>query len=192
MNYEAWMKLTEEEMVKVPNSELPEIPKEQLTNFLTSAKMIRVEGELMWEVIQETPTRKTTGQFPLQKKKLVQGQTFWYQFDPTMGTYSLDLEQAEPTTDEEPIGQYGVEWMKNMEKNYPETVDYLRLQHRFLTIARVVDQEANQYMEFLNEQFEQMNPRPTNFEDILKWERARMYYSEGIVMREKVLVMRNV
>jgi hypothetical protein len=76
-----------------------------------------------------------------------------------------------------------------METQYPEWVEVLRFQHRYLTEARKVDESAWEYRMLLDEQYAKANPRPnTGFEENLRWERTRQYYTDSTVMRERILV----
>ena len=188
MTYEQWMNLTESEKLALAESEYPEIPKEQLRNFLTKAVVKKVDGVMGWEVTQEHRNKKTTAWFPEYKQSIVNGIPMWYIFNPIEGTYRLNIE-TEPTMEEEPIGSYGQAWMYFMEDNYPEWVEVLRFQHRYLTMAREIDRSAWAYRMMLDKQYEQMNPRPnTGFEDNLTWERTRQFYTDSMVMRERILI----
>ena len=74
-------------------------------------------------------------------------------------------------------------------KNHPELVEVMRMKHSFLTTARSVDRSAWEYRDLLDRQYEQMYPRPNGtFEQNLAWERTRAFYTDGTVMRERVLV----
>ncbi|MGN0676351.1 MAG: TnpV protein [Ruminococcus sp.] len=188
MNYEKWITLTAEEQQRVPDEELPSIPPELLENSLTEAKAMRVDGKLGWETTQKVPNGKNTRWFPEYRMKMVSGQEFWYKFNPICGLYTLNLTGLEPTLEKQPIGIYGMKWMDFMEENYPHLVEEMKLYHRYLTVARSVDKSAQDYRDLLDKQYEQMNPRPTNFEEVLKWEQARMFYSDSTVMREIVLI----
>ncbi|HAS78683.1 MAG TPA: TnpV protein [Ruminococcus sp.] len=137
---------------------------------------------------QKVPNGKETMWFPEYRMKIVGKQEFWYKFDPICGLYSLNLTGLEPSMKEEPIGIYGLRWMDFMEENYPHLVEEMKLYHRYLTVARSVNRNAMEYRDLLDSQYEQMTPRPTDFEEILKWERARAFYSDSTVMRERVLV----
>lgn len=87
----------------------------------------------------------------------------------------------------EEIGSYGRMWMRFMEERHPELVQEMR-PGQYEAIARSVDQSAWEYRALLDAQYEQMNPRPSDFEAALQWERARAFYTDSAVMREKVLV----
>ena len=183
-----YVEISSTQKMNISEEEYPVIPKEQLRNGLTASRIVKTEsGELMWEVTQKTSDGTKTYRFPERRKKIVNGQTLWYKFNPVMGTYSLNLRNTEPSLEEEPIGLYGQEWMRNMEANYSHLVTQLKYEHRYLTVARTVDREAENYRELLDSQYETEFPRPRTFEETLKWEKARMFHSENTVMREIVL-----
>jgi hypothetical protein len=82
-------------------------------------------------------------------------------------------------------------WMKFMQEHHPHLVDEMRHKRTFLTVARSVDESAWTYRELLDRQYMEANPRPeVSFEKIAAWERTRAFYTDGQVMREKVLVPR--
>ena len=152
MKYEEVQKLTTEEMQQIPDAELPEVPKEMLHNFLTQSKAMRKDGVLGWEVIQETKQGSKTYFLPLLKSKQIGSVTFWFQVNPTIGTYEMRTEPEEPTMEEEPVGSYGIKWMQWMEDNHPEKVEEMRFFHRYLTVARSVDARAWEYRNRLDQQ----------------------------------------
>ena len=78
-------------------------------------------------------------------------------------------------------------WMHFMETEHPELVRDIE-PGQFDAVARSVDRDAWAYRELLDAQYEQMNPRPSGFEQALQWERARAFYTDSAVMRERVLV----
>lgn len=189
MSYENWNKLTIEEQQNVPEDCLPEIPQEMLTNSLTSAVCKRVDGVIGWETTQRLTNGSNTRWFPAYKQKEIAGMMFWYRFDPMSATYSMNLTESEPTLDEEPIGMYGMRWMDFMEQQHPDLVELMQFRNNYLTVARSVDRSAQAYRELLDEQYAQMNPRPTeDYEEIRKWEETRKFYTDGTVMRERVLI----
>ena len=188
LNYEEWLNLNEDEKMNLTDAEMPQIPKEQLSNYLTAAKAEKKDGVIGWTVTQEIPNGSKTVWFPEYKTKEVNGLPVWFRFNPTNGTYEMQIE-AEASTEQEPIGSYGTAWMHFMESNHPELVEVMRMQHSFLTTARSVDKSAWEYRMLLDRQYEQMNPRPnTGFEANLRWERTRAFYTDGTVMRERVLI----
>ena len=87
----------------------------------------------------------------------------------------------------ETIGNYGKMWMRFMEEQHPELVQEMQ-PGQLEAVARSVDRAAWEYRELLDAQYEQMNPRSTDFEAALQWERARAFYTDSAVMRERVLV----
>ncbi|MCR5021810.1 TnpV protein [Ruminococcus sp.] len=188
MTYEKWKTLTEEEKQNVPDEDLPVIPVEQLRNSIVSARMVRMDGELGWESIQKVEDQENKMWFPEYKSQELEGQTIWYKFNPLNGTYSMNLSETEPTTEEEAIGIYGQKWMKWMEENYPERVTEMKFYHKYLTTARAVDSRAWEHKELLDRQYEKENPRPENFEEVLTWEQTRAFTVDSTVMRETVLV----
>ena len=188
LNYEEWLNLSEEEKMQLTDAEMPQIPKELLTNHLTAAKAVKKDGVIGWTVTQEITDGSKTKWFAEYKTKEVSGIPMWYRFNPMNGTYEMQIE-AEPSTEQEPIGSYGTAWMHFMESNHPEMVEVMRMKHSFLTTARSVNRSAWEYRELLDRQYEQMYPRPNGtFEENLAWERTRQFYTDGTVMRERVLV----
>ena len=188
LNYEEWLNLSDEQKMSLTDAEMPQIPAEQLTNHLTAAKAAKKDGVIGWTVTQEIRNGSRTQWFPEFKQQKVNGIPMWYRFNPMVGTYSLQIE-AEPSMEEEPIGSYGMAWMHFMESNHPELVEVMRMQHSFLTTARSVDKSAWEYRMLLDEQYAKANPRPnTGFEANLRWEKTRAFYTDGTVMRERVLI----
>ena len=188
LNYEEWLNLSEDEKMRLTDAEMPQIPQAQLTNHLTAAKAEKRDGVIGWTVTQEIRNGSRTLWFAEHKQQEVNGIPMWYRFNPMNGTYEMQIE-TEPTTEQEPIGSYGTAWMHFMEENHPELVEVMRMQHKFLTTARSVDRSAWEYRELLDRQYEQMYPRPNGtFEENLRWEKTRAFYTDGTVMRERVLI----
>ena len=188
MKYEEWLNLSDEQKMNLTDAEMPQIPADRLTNHLTAAKAEKKDGVIGWTVTQEIRNGSRTQWFPEFKQQKVNGIPMWYRFNPMIGTYSLQIE-AELSMEEEPIGSYGMAWMHFMEENHPELVEVMRMQHRFLTTARSVDRSAWEDRELLDRQYEQMYPRPNGtFEENLRWEKTRAFYTDGTVMRERVLI----
>jgi hypothetical protein len=192
MTYEQWKALTTDEQNSVPDENLPEISPELLSNKLTSAVCKRVHGVIGWELTQTySETERTTQWFPAYKLEKVQSQEIWYKLDPLFGTYSMNLTDEEPSLEEEPIGPYGMAWMHFMEENHEDLIEVMQFHGNYLTVARSVDRSAKAYKELLDRQYAEMNPRPTeSYEEIQKWEFTRNFYTDGTVMRERVLVPR--
>ena len=188
LNYEEWLTMSEDEKMQLTDAEMPQIPADRLTNHLTAAKAEKKDGVIGWTVTQEIRNGSRTQWFPEFKQQKVNGIPMWYRFNPMIGTYSLQIE-AEPSMEEEPIGSYGMAWIHFMESNHPELVEVMRMKHSFLTTARSVDKSAWEYRMLLDEQYAKANPRPnTGFEANLRWEKTRAFYTDGTVMRERVLI----
>ena len=188
LNYEEWLNLSEEQKLNLTDAELPQIPADLLTNHLTESKAEKRDGVMGWTITQEIKNGSRTLWFPEFRQKKVNGIPMWYRFNPMNATYELQVE-TEPSMEQEPIGSYGTAWMHFMEDNHPELVEVMRMKHSFLTMARSVDKSAWEYRELLDRQYEQMNPRPNGtFEENLRWEKTRAFYTDGTVMRERVLI----
>ena len=190
MTYEEWVQLTDDQQEQVSDEELPEIPPEQLENKLTYAKMMCQDGVLGWKITQKVRNGENTRWFPVYMSKIVSEEVFWYKFNPICGLYSLNLVGLEPSMEEEPIGHYGMSWIDFMKQNYPHLVELMRLHHKFLTVARKVNEDAIHYRELLDEQYKKAYPRPDtdSFEKLLEWEQTRAFYTDSTVMRERVLI----
>jgi hypothetical protein len=92
---------------------------------------------------------------------------------------------------ESEVGGYGTLWLEFMEKHYPEIYRQLAKKQTLYAIAKSVDNSAWSYRELLDHQYAQAHPRPeVSFEKIASWERTRAFYTDGAVMREKVLIKR--
>ena len=102
LNYEEWLKLSEDEKMNLTDEEMPQIPKEMLSNHLTAAKAEKNDGVIGWTVTQEIRNGSRTQWFPEFKQQKVNGIPMWYRFNPMVGTYSLQIE-AEPSMEEEPM-----------------------------------------------------------------------------------------
>ena len=140
-----------------------------------------------WTITQEIKNGSRTLWFSEFRQKKVNGIPMWYMFNPFTGTYRLNVDW-EPSLAEEPIGIYGMQWMHFMEKEYPEWVEVLRFEHRYLTEARKIDKSATEYRLRLDAQYEKENPRPDNFEDTVVWAKTQQFLSDSTVMREMILV----
>ena len=192
MTYEQWKTLSEEQKIQVPETEYPQIPKNQLENGLIESRLEKKDGQLGWTIIQKvgeqtneqwipeiTTESKTSGEVTIEQP---------YLLNPFDGLY-VPMILNEPSMTEEPIGIYGRMWMQNMEKNYPEKVELMMFYHRYLTVARSVDKRASEYWEQLSDQYDKRVPRPTNsYEAVLDWSRNKKFEIDHIVMTEIVLV----
>ena len=187
VTYQEWEKMSPEQQSKVTEDNLPEIPQAELQNGLTKSKMVLKDGQRMWEITVDGAAKL----YPEFKQETIAGVPAWYKFNPIWGYYSLNLTDCEPTLTEEPLGMYAERWMEFMEQNHPHLAEELRHKRQFLTVARAVDEEARTYRELLDRQYTQANPRPTvEFEKIAAWETTRAFYTDGAVMRERVLIPR--
>ena len=92
----------------VPTEELPMIPTEQLENSLTLSRVIRKDGELLWEIIQNSKGKITKVCIPEYKMENLMGLPYLYKLNPFIGTYELQTEETEASMDEEPIGISGL------------------------------------------------------------------------------------
>ncbi|MBR1432714.1 TnpV protein [Ruminococcus sp.] len=192
MTYEEWKALSEEQKMEVPETEYPQIPKDKLENGLVEARLEKKDGQLGWTIVQKvgdqlntiwiaeiTTETKTSGEVTIEQT---------YLLNPYDGLY-IPLIQNEPSMEEQPIGMYGRMWMENMEKNYPAKVELMMFYHRYLTVARSVNERAENYQEQLSDQYDRNNPRPTTgYEAILEWETQKKYQIDHLIMTEVVLV----
>jgi hypothetical protein len=95
---------------------------------------------------------------------------------------------AEIVSDETGVGSYGTKWMHFMETQHPKLVSEMQRKGIYLKVAQSVDDTAWDYRELLDNQYQQLHPRPKTFEEIVSWETTRAFYTDGAVMREKVLI----
>ena len=93
------------------------------------------------------------------------------------------------TSEEEmEIGSYGQKWLEFMRTCHTEMVVELTAENRLYEVAKSVDDYAWQLWELLDKQYRKYHPRPTEFEEVLSWERTKSFYIDGAVMRERVLI----
>jgi hypothetical protein len=88
------------------------------------------------------------------------------------------------------IGEYGRKWANFMIKHYPELVAIMLQESTYSEVARSVDTYAREYKQLLDRQYEQLHPRPCEWEDEKEhrsWKFTRDFYTDGAVMREQVL-----
>lgn len=88
----------------------------------------------------------------------------------------------------ETIGYYGQYWMAFMDAQFPYEAEALQEKGYFEEVAREVDRSANEYLELLNRQYAELYPPPEDPEKYRSWRYIRDFYTDGIVMRERVLV----
>ena len=93
----------------------------------------------------------------------------------------------------EDVGYYGMKWLEFMENHYPNIYRRLEKSETLYTIAQSVDKSAWEYRELLDRQYEQLHPRPYEWEDESEhssWKFTRNFYTDSAVMRERVLIKR--
>ena len=100
----------------------------------------------------------------------------------------MDYKQSQISTEDEIVGTYGTAWIEWMEIHHEELVREMKRKNTFLEVARSVDDTAWEYRNLLDRQYEEQHPRPETFEEIVRWERTREYYTDSTVMRESVLI----
>ncbi|MBR3420345.1 MAG: TnpV protein [Oscillospiraceae bacterium] len=191
MNYEEWKKLNTEQQSRVSDNDLPEIPSQMLRNGLIHSKAVRQNGVMGWQVTQQTKAGTTPVWLPEIKTQQFQanGETInlYHKLDPTTAVYIPQISETETPLSEEPVGKFGTLWMQWMEENYPEKVEWMMLNNRYLTVARSVEQRTREYMELLDRQYQQTNPRPVgNFNAALAWEQEKQFLVENQAIRDEV------
>jgi hypothetical protein len=100
----------------------------------------------------------------------------------------VELAMIDPSTEDDPVGTYGMKWFKFMQGNHPKLVKRMITDGTLVAVARSVDNTAWDYRELLDAQYEKSYPRPNGFEEIVRWETTRTFYTDGEVMRDKVLI----
>ena len=60
MTYEEWKALSEEQKMQVPETEYPQIPKEQLENGLVESRLEKKDGQLGWTIVQKVGEQLNT------------------------------------------------------------------------------------------------------------------------------------
>jgi hypothetical protein len=103
MTYQQWETLTPEQQSLTSESNLPEIPQEELENGLTMSKMIIQDNQRVWEI--QVEGQENTTIYPEYKQKDVAGVPVWYKFNPMWGYYySMNLTGMESSMDKNPDG----------------------------------------------------------------------------------------
>ena len=97
---------------------------------------------------------------------------------------------AEQKLLEQPIGRWGKMWQEWIRTEYPTEVQVFVTEGRWQIIPREIDIEAESRFRELDVQYKEKNPRPTEFEEILRWEKMRLFNVEHQVMEEVVFKMR--
>jgi hypothetical protein len=91
----------------------------------------------------------------------------------------------------ENVGYYGIKWLEFMENHHPKLFNRLKKNQTLYTVARSVNKDAKDYKNLLDRQYEQLHPRPYEWEDMSEhrsWEFTRDFYTEHTVMVETVLL----
>jgi len=79
-----------------------------------------------------------------------------------------------------------MKWLDFMQGNHPKLVKRMITDGTLVAVARSVDDKAWEYRELLDAQYAKQHPRPTSYEDVVKWEKTRMFYTDNEIMRDKV------
>ena len=103
--------------------------------------------------------------------------------------YKNNTAVMKSSTEEVYVGNYGSEWLEFMHSNHPDLVEQMIENNSLMAVAQSVDDRAWKYRELLDTQYAKCHPRPTKYEDVVRWEKTRMFYTDGEVMRDKVLVV---
>ena len=91
------------------------------------------------------------------------------------------------------VGYYGMKWVEFMENHYPKLYRQLEKKQKLYAIALSVNKSAREYKDLLDRQYEQLHPRPYEWEDVSEhrsWKFTRDFYTDHEVMVDKVLVKR--
>ena len=104
-----------------------------------------------------------------------------YQKNETLTIVKSSAEEME-------IGAYGRKWLDFMRTNYADLVQEMQSNGTLYKVAHSVDETAWAYRELLDKQYTQLHPRPKGFENVVAWERTRIFYTDGAVMRERILI----
>jgi hypothetical protein len=101
------------------------------------------------------------------------------------------LKITEPSADEINVGYYGNQWIEFMERCHPKIYKRLEKNNTLYAVAKSVNEDARNYKLLLDRQYEQLHPRPCDDEndaDFRSWRFTRNFYTDGTVMRERVLI----
>ncbi len=89
------------------------------------------------------------------------------------------------------IGKWGRMWQDWMESEHSADVTLLVIECKWAIIPRKIDIEAEKRYEELDKIYRRDNPRPeSDFNAVLKWETAKKFWIENIIMKEIVFVLR--
>jgi uncharacterized iron-regulated protein len=106
-----------------------------------------------------------------------------------MSYKQLQISTGDELTIEE-VGGYGMKWANWMEDNHKKLVREMKKNKTFAAVAKSTNEYARSYRELLNRQYEQLHPRPYEFEGeeaLQAWKFTRDFYTDSEVMRERVL-----
>ena len=95
--------------------------------------------------------------------------------------------------EESPVGYYGMKWLDFMEEHHPKQFQKMEKNKTLHAVARSVNQNACEYKKLLNRQYEEIHPRPYEWEDESEhrsWTFTRNFYTDHDVMVEQVLILR--
>ena len=101
------------------------------------------------------------------------------------------LQIEEIANEDSNIGYYGFQWYEFMERCHPKLFKQLEKKGTIYAVARGVDKRAWEYKKLLDRQYEQAHERPPEYmgeDELRSWTFTRNFYTDGAVMREKVLI----
>ena len=101
------------------------------------------------------------------------------------------LKITEPSADEINVGYYGNQWLEFMERCHPKLYRELKRKGTLREVARSVHIYAADYKKLLDRQYDEYHFAPSFFcteEEQRSWEFTRNFYTDGTVMRERVLI----
>ena len=101
------------------------------------------------------------------------------------------LKITEPSANVTNIGYYGKQWIDFMKNHHPKLFRQLKKNQTLFTVAQSVNKSAQEYKDLLDHQYEQMHPRPYEWEGISEhrsWKFTRDFYTEHEVMVDCVLI----
>ena len=183
ITYHQWEKLSEESQNNYINvGMLPDVPSADLENGLILSRMIIKDGERYWEIRYEGEAE--TKIVPEYRQKNELGVSVRYKLVPMCGHYLSNLSTV--------IGYYGSKWLDFMEEHYTKLFRQLEKKQTLYAVAQSVDKYAWDYKALLDRQYEQLHPRPSEWDEdeLRSWTFTRNFYTDSAVMRERVLVPR--
>ena len=89
------------------------------------------------------------------------------------------------------VGYYGTQWLEFMENHHLKLFRRMTKDRTLHAVAKSVNEYASDYKALLDRQYEQLHPRPYDWEDESEhrsWKFTRDFYTNGEVMRERVLI----